>query len=85
MESLPNHTRLDQDRYIVRTQAGFKQAFKNWYTETHGRCSTVMFDVENWPTSYPAYVTFSEGYRGYHYTRCIWVHVNQLMNEIAGQ
>ena len=69
-----NFSRLGAGFYIVRTQAGFKQALKNFgaYENVHG-----------YPSSYPSLIALSDGYQGYHYTRVNSIHLNALLAEIA--
>lgn len=62
----PNLIYLNDNQYIVRTQAGFKKlrkhVFKSWeLTESDIKKS------KGYPESYPSIVTFSGEYRGYFY------------------
>jgi len=69
---LPNFTYIGEGFYVVRTQAGFKQAVK------HFRGPNSSTDVEGHPTSYPAVVALSIGYRGYNYVQSSCLHVNEF-------
>lgn len=71
---LPNYEHVGGNIYIVRTQAGFRQARRHW-----GDCISGMEgnDGDSYPTSYPSLVTFSAEYRGYHYTHVHAVHLNK--------
>lgn len=52
--------------YLVRTQAGFKQALKDWDGDSN-------LDCETFPTVYPAVIQFSYVYSGYMSTHShIW-------------
>lgn len=53
---------LGPRRYIVWTQAGFKQAIRSLQLAEEG-CDPI----EGFPTKYPSVVSFVQGYRGYHY------------------
>lgn len=74
-----NLIRLGAGMYIVRTQAGFRRALKNFDPERAPR------DVRGWPTSYPAFVALSDGYEGYHFTRARCIPVSVLQEAIAAQ
>lgn len=53
--------------YIVRTQAGFRQAFRAYLGVSE------KAELRGYPKSYPAIVSFSEQYAGYiyHIAKCI--------------
>ena len=72
---LPNYEHVGGNIYIVRTQAGFKQARRHWGLYIS---SMEGNDSEGYPSSYPSLVTFSAEYRGYHYTRVYAVHLNSV-------
>lgn len=52
--------------YIVTTQAGFKKAVKR-YVRLLEIAHDLEYEISNYPKSYPSLVTFSRGYKGYHY------------------
>lgn len=58
--------------FIVRTQAGFRKACKIYED------GDFKMEVDNYPTSYPALISLSTGYRGYTYISVSWVHINVL-------
>ena len=60
--------------YLVRTQAGFRQAFKHYEEDGDIKPS----EVRGWPRSYPCLVVFSQGYEGYTYIRAQCIHINKL-------
>lgn len=60
--------------YLVRTQAGFRQAFKHYEEDGDIKPS----EVRGWPRSYPSLVAFSQGYEGYTYIRAQCIHINKL-------
>jgi len=60
--------------YLVRTQAGFRQAFKHYEQEGDIKPS----EVHGWPKKYPSLVVFSEGYAGYTFIRAQCIHINKL-------
>jgi hypothetical protein len=62
--------------YIVRTQAGFRRALKQFYGRVPSR-------LEGYPVSYPSLVCFSTGYRGYHYARTDCMHVNDIVSALV--
>ena len=70
----PNLEWLSFSEAIVRTQAGFKKAVKEY--EDKG-CGEWM--GHNYPTTYPSVVTFSEYYSGYHGIGLVSEHVNSYL------
>jgi len=77
-EDRPNYEKLKSWLYIVRTQAGFRQAVKEY--------SGPDFDMgylRGFPQSYPALVMFSDGYEGYHFTEASCIPINELTAKIA--
>ncbi len=70
---LPNYEHVGGNIYIVRTQAGFKQARKHWGIYISGFEGS---DTNCFPASYPSIVTFSAEYRGYHYANVFVMHLN---------
>lgn len=64
--------------YLVRTQAGFLQAFKHY--EQDGDCKPS--EVKGWPKTYPSLVVFSYGYNGDLFIRAQCIHINQLASII---
>lgn len=77
----PNFTHVGGDLYIVRTQAGFKQAIRHW----RGESCTGERRVEGYPTSYPALIALSRGYSGYDYIRVTHVHLKRVRSALKGQ
>lgn len=57
---LPNMERVTEDLYIVRTQAGFRKALKEFNGERYEKHF-------GYPRSYPALAHFTTDYAGYHY------------------
>ncbi len=70
---LPNVEAVTHNTFVVRTQAGFRQALKAWGGKVKGDT------IHDWPTAYPSLVTFTVGYCGYHYVQCTAIHLNTLM------
>lgn len=60
--SLENMRPIGFKRYIVWTQAGFKKAIRELRQSEGDDCL-----VEGFPKQYPCLVSFTPGYRGYHY------------------
>lgn len=52
--------------YLVRTQAGFKQALRHFAGEQD------LNRLSPYPTVYPAIVLLKQEYSGYHSTYCTW-------------
>ena len=72
-----NLTHVRDNIWIIRTQAGFKKAYKDFAEECY-----KDYGVDNYPTSYPCLISLSLGYRGYHYIECNWAHLNTLKKSI---
>lgn len=53
---------VNDNTAIVTTQAGFRKFVKWWCND-----NDFMGYLEGYPTSYPAIVKMSTGYRGYYY------------------
>jgi hypothetical protein len=71
-----NFKQIARGVYVVRTQAGFKQAIKHWY-----QCWPE--DIRGYPEKYPSVVSFSEGYDGGSWTvvsHC--THVNDMIRHL---
>lgn len=81
-EERPNWRYLGNGFYLVRTQAGFKQAAHHFLNE---RDPKLVSDVQGYPRSYPAVCVFSLTYQGYHALDANVLHVNSLMKEIANE
>ncbi|CAM3794422.1 hypothetical protein [Castellaniella denitrificans] len=78
---MDNMMKIAAGIYLVRTQAGFRQAIKAEFSD---HCEDwVMRDVEGWPTSYPSVVSLSLGYRGSLFVDCNSVHVNVIRAAIS--
>lgn len=72
-EKLPNWEYLKCNMYIVRTQAGFRQAVKHFWGE-HAKGS----DLKGYPEKFPSLVVLSEGYCGYSFVRANCIHLNDI-------
>lgn len=75
----PNYEVLGRGFYLVRTQAGFRQAIKHRFANSP---SIREERPRNWPRSYPAIVSISEGYEGYYYPDVNWMPLNALASKI---
>jgi hypothetical protein len=73
-----NREKLTPCLYIVRTQAGFKQAAKEFWNNEERKP-----DIKGYPKSYPALVVFSDGYEGYWYVRANCYALNFITEAIA--
>ena len=80
-ETKPNHTRIKGNVWLVRTQAGFRQAL----IKAFGRePKQDRYPVESWPKQYPAVVTLTVGYSGYHYVvaNCLYPNDIETIKEL---
>ena len=51
-----NYRRLANGNYLVRTQAGFKKAMRDYFNEYQLH---KVSDIEGYPTAYPSVVRFN--------------------------
>lgn len=63
---LPNLSQLDEDTYIVRTQAGFRKLIKERTKKLNEEHGMRVFCTENYPTKYPSVVYIRYRYSGMH-------------------
>lgn len=73
-----NREKITPCLYIVRTQAGFKQAAKEYWNNEERKP-----DVRGYPKKYPALVVFSDGYEGYWFVRANCYGLNFITTAIA--
>lgn len=71
----PNWKHVKGSFYIVRTQAGFRNALKHFLEGDKLRCV-------GHPIAYPAMVCFSNGYNGSLFVRADIIHVKALKEAI---
>ena len=75
----PNWSHVQGPFYIVRTQAGLRQALRHWGRESHES------DVRGYPKSYPALICISWAYSGDTWIRIDTVHLNTVREKLEGQ
>jgi hypothetical protein len=81
---MANFTKVREGVYIVRTQAGFRRAFKDWDGGSSDNLSESLRRMSGYPKSYPSLVMFSYGGRDWDpYPVCTDVHVNVLQGAIV--
>lgn len=89
--SKPNMEQISSNLFLVRTQAGFRRAFKTWYKEYFGckfntPVSSTYKDaisrLEDYPKKYPAKVVFS--YQSHELLSMCRFHVDIYHNSILG-
>lgn len=61
-----NYLQVSATKYVVWTQAGFKQACNHFKKEHY----SLEHPIKGYPLSYPSYIRFVAGYEGYHYSYC---------------
>lgn len=70
-----NMTKIGHSTYVVRTQAGYRKALKDFHKDAD------PFDkkVQSYPKSYPSLIILSSHYNGGNYvTCCKSFHMNEL-------
>lgn len=77
----PNYERMAHGVYVVRTQAGFRNAVK----EFAGREDTKrMFqEMRGYPKSYPSMVCLAFEYRGYHFVSVTAIPLTQVKEVLS--
>lgn len=83
-EDRTNWTYVGNGFYLVRTQAGFKQAAKHFYGRNE-ETNKALKEMKDYPTKYPSVCTFSMSYVGYTYISALCIPVNKLLDGIAAQ
>lgn len=75
-----NYRWIGKQTAIVRTQAGLMSAINEIWQDRTDDC-----DVYGFPLEYPAVVTITIAYAGYHYVQCHSIHVNKMLAELQGE
>lgn len=76
VDKLPNYQIIQNGMYIVRTQAGLRQAGIHFCGDSE---TYKMYNIKNIRIkSYPSLVVFGFGYEGYHYLKIRSIHINKL-------
>lgn len=73
---MENFYRLGEGFYLVRTQAGFKQALKEYGNELIG----FNARYSNYPKIYPSIIQLFEEYYGFEYIQCKTWSVSEWRN-----
>lgn len=77
-----NWVHLGGSFYVCRTQAGFKQAVKH-FMRSDSLIPAQRCNIEGYPTSYPALVSLTTGYRGYTYIQANSIHLKALRMKLS--
>lgn len=72
-----NMVKLRYGMYIVRTQAGFKKAVKDF-------SEGDKYEVRGYPICYPSFVTLYLGYTGATFIGVNFIHINSLIKALEG-
>lgn len=75
---MSNYRKIQHGLYIVRTQAGFNQCLKDFWSHDD-------LEVEGYPKSYPSFVALSLGYCGHDYIKAICAHINDIKKELLNE
>lgn len=79
----PNWRKLKNGHgYVVRTQAGFNQAIKDWVGNDEYIYKDECF---NFPKKYPSVVFFHSYYRGADYYNCTCDPLNDYVQHLRDQ
>lgn len=62
----PNVRRLKTGEYLVRTQAGYRKAIRNYFKEIHETSDFELSHLTDYPKAYPAICRFGFHYVGFH-------------------
>lgn len=81
---MDNMIKIAQGIYLVRTEAGFRNAVKAEFSEDFGDWKWMSRNrMSGYPESYPAVISLSIGYNGDTCFQCNSVHVNVIKAAIA--
>lgn len=79
-----NWSDIGGGRYLVRTQAGFKQALNAWLSsQDMDRQSAKFNEGTTFPEVFPSVVSFNWWYRGVYYVTVQHEHVNAFRQRMA--
>jgi hypothetical protein len=71
------------DKYVCRTQAGFRNAWKDFLSKEDMNPLEVMWDDhDNFPNAYPVVVRFSLVYRGNNYLQANWTSLSNYLEKL---
>ena len=76
--SRPNWRYAGNGYFLVRTQAGFKQALKHFV----GQNDFSLTQLEGFPRAYPSVVRFSWAYRGCDYVQAHCVPLDRFKQQM---
>lgn len=79
VDSNANFYHVENNIYVVRTQAGFEQALKHWFHVYAGKGDRQV----GYPESYPALISIRQDYNGLITTVITTLHLNVLRAIIA--
>lgn len=77
----PNYERIARGVYVVRTQAGFRNAVKEFANPEDTK--RMFQEMEGYPKSYPSLICLAFEYRGYHYVRVTAVPLNEVKEVLS--
>lgn len=74
-----NYVKISPGIYLVRTQAGFRNALKNEFAADFGDWKWMIANrLNGFPRSYPSIVSLSVGYNGDTWFQCNCARVDQI-------
>lgn len=74
-----NFSDIGSGYYVVRTQAGFKQAYRSWLKQRDEEHEEYEFArAATFPDAFPSVVTFSFLYEGIHRVAVRHEHINSF-------
>ena len=73
----------DENKAIVRTQAGFNRFLKRWCNEK-GISDTIVY-LKGYPTIYPSVVSLRTGYDGYRFPIATCISVGTYLKNIKAE
>ena len=81
-----NFKKISQGIYLVKTQAGFRQAIKSYCNKepVNGNSWSKTFKyMRGYPEEYPAIIAPSVRYYGYHYLHINWISLKDMRKKIC--
>ena len=80
MTEKPNMRKLANGTYVVRTQAGFRRAIKDYFDEYELRS---VSEIDGYPTAYPSVVRFNF-LHGWNKPQAFCTPLNKYLQHLKG-
>ena len=78
-EQINNMSKIDEFTYVVRSEAGFRKALKDF----RGNFDNSDDELDNYPKTYPALIVLNNQYNGGNYINTCKVYPLHLLKQIV--